>query len=136
MLARGHPVVAIDRTLAGLAGLDDPNLDAIEADLESGAPWPLADRRFAGAVVTNYLHRPLLTTLLSALSPDGALIYETFAQGNERLGRPRDPAFLLAPGELLELVRGRLRVLAYEDLVVDDPRPACVQRICAVGPGR
>jgi hypothetical protein len=60
------------------------------------------------------------------------LIYETFAAGNERFGRPSNPAFLLHPGELLDVVRGRLRVLAYEDLQVADPRPAMVQRICAV----
>jgi hypothetical protein len=69
--------------------------------------------------------------LLAALAPDGVLIYETFAAGNERYGRPSNPAFLLQPGELLEAVRGRLRVVAYEDLHVADPRPAMIQRICA-----
>jgi len=59
------------------------------------------------------------------------LVYETFARGNERFGKPSNPAFLLAPGELLEAVRGRLRVLAFEDLVVEEPRPAAIQRICA-----
>jgi hypothetical protein len=60
------------------------------------------------------------------------LIYETFAEGNERFGRPSNPAFLLRPGELLDVARGRLRVLAYEDLFVNDPKPAMVQRICAI----
>ena len=70
----------------------------------------------------------------NALAEDGALIYETFALGNERFGKPSNPDFLLRPGELLELVRGKLRVLAYEDLQVSLPKPAMVQRICAVGP--
>jgi len=82
-------------------------------------------------VVTNYLWRPLFPELIAGLEPGGVLIYETFAKGNERFGKPRNPAHLLEPGELLEAVRGTLRVLAYEDLVLDDPRPAAVQRICA-----
>ena len=85
-------------------------------------------------VVFNYLHRPLFARLLSALAPAAALIYETFAEGNERFGRPSNPAFLLKPGELLDVTRGRLRVLAYEDLYVNEPRPAMIQRICAVNP--
>ncbi|MFQ5948414.1 MAG: SAM-dependent methyltransferase, partial [Acidimicrobiia bacterium] len=68
---------------------------------------------------------------VAAVEPGGVLIYETYARGNERLGRPTNPDFLLEPGELLEAVRGSLRVVAYEDLVVDEPRPAAVQRICA-----
>ena len=82
-------------------------------------------------VVTNYLHRPLLPALVESLERGGLLVYETFAIGNERFGKPSNPAFLLRPGELLEAVHGRLRVLAYEDLVVEEPRPAAVQRICA-----
>jgi len=102
----------------------------LEADLEE-APWPYPGRRFDAIVVTNYLHRPLLPTLAGSLEPGGMLIYETFALGNERFGKPSNPAYLLAPGELLEAVRGTLRVLAFEDLVVSDPRPAAIQRLAA-----
>jgi SAM-dependent methyltransferase len=131
----GHPVEAVDRDpalLAGLAGV--PGITARCADLEAGL-WPYAGERFAGIVVANYLYRPLFPRLLDALAAPGVLIYETFAAGNERYGRPSNPAFLLEPGELLEVVRGRLRVVAYEDLFVEDPRPAMVQRICAINPG-
>ena len=100
------------------------------ADLEAGT-WPYPGERFGGIIVTNYLHRPLLATLIDALDARGVLIYETFAAGNESYGRPSNPAFLLAPGELLDTVRGRLRVIAYEDLYVESPRSAMVQRICA-----
>ena len=133
--ARGHPVEAVDRDAAGLAGLAGiAGITARCADLES-APWPYAGRTFAGIIVTNYLHRPLFPHLLAALAPGGVLIYETFAAGNERYGRPANPDFLLRPGELLEVVRGRLTVIAYEDLLVSVPKPARVQRICAVNPG-
>ena len=132
-LALGHGVVALDRDTTRLADLTGtPGLEVIEADLEAGGPFPLAGRRFAGIVVTNYLHRPLFPALIAALEPGGALIYETFAQGNARFGKPSNPDFLLKPGELLEAVRGRLRVIAYEDLIVEQPRPAAVQRLCAV----
>ena len=128
-LARGHPVVAVDRDTSRL--IPQPTLTIMNADLESG-PWPLGTRRFAGVVVTNYLHRPLFPAIAGAVADGGALIYETFAQGNERFGKPSNPDFLLRPGELLELARAAgLRVLAYEDLTVETPRPACVQRIAA-----
>ena len=73
--------------------------------------------------------------MVGALAPRGVLIYETFAVGNERYGRPRNPEFLLQPGELLEAVRGQLQVLAFEDMYFDDPKPAMMQRICAVRSG-
>jgi SAM-dependent methyltransferase len=127
----GLQVAAVDRdsqAVAGLVGL--PGVTVTLADLESG-PWPFTGQRFEGIVVTNYLHRPLLSALRDTLAPDGVLIYETFAAGNERYGRPSNPQFLLEAGELLELCRG-LRVIAYEDLYVDAPRSAMVQRVCAV----
>lgn len=130
--SRGHPVVAVDRdpvALGRLAGV--PGVTTRRADLEQG-DWPCPGEQFAGIVVTNYLHRPLFAHLLPALAPAAVLIYETFAEGSERFGRPSNPAFLLRPGELLDIARGRLRVLAYEDLQVNDPRPAMVQRICAI----
>ncbi len=132
---RGHVVHAVDRDAVALAGLTAvKNVMTCCADLESGS-WPYAPHTgtaFGAVVVTNYLHRPLFPLLFDALAPGGVLIYETFALGNERYGRPSNPDFLLRPGELLEVVRGRLRVLAYEDLFVDLPKPAMVQRICAV----
>jgi SAM-dependent methyltransferase len=130
--ARGHPVVAVDRDPRKLASLESvPGVEPRCADLEAG-PWPFAGERFAGIVVVNYLHRPLFDHLLAALEPGGALIYETFAAGNERYGRPSNPEHLLGPGELLEVVRGKLRVIAYEDLFVAEPRPSMVQRLCAM----
>jgi SAM-dependent methyltransferase len=130
LLARlGFEVHAVDRD-ASLFRDRPPAVQLVEADIEAG-PWPFEGRRFDGIVVTNYLHRPLLATLVGSLEPGGVLVYETFAQGNERFGKPSNPAFLLAPGELLESVRGRLRVVAYEDRVVDTPRPAAIQRLCA-----
>ena len=134
-LARGHRVVAVDRELEGLADLaEHTRLERVEADLENETPFALEGRRFAAVIVTNYLHRPLMPALVAAVDSDGVLVYETFAAGNERFGRPRNPDFLLRSGELLDAVRGHLRVIAYEDLIVDKPHPAAVQRICAVGP--
>jgi SAM-dependent methyltransferase len=129
LAAQGFEVVAVDRD-PGLFPDPPANVSLVAADLEA-APWPFAGRRFDAIVVTNYLHRPLLPVLAGSLAPGGVLVYETFARGNERFGRPSNPDFLLAPGELLDLARGRLRVVAYEDLVVEVPRPAAVQRLCA-----
>jgi SAM-dependent methyltransferase len=135
--ARGHAVTAIDRDAAALATMDgEPNIVTVAADIENAA-WPLAaDAAFAAVVVTNYLHRPLFPHLLHALVPGGVLIYETFAQGNETVGKPSNPAFLLKPGELLDAVRGPLRIVAFQDGFLADPRPAFIQRVCAVKEAR
>lgn len=131
-LRQGYCVVAVDRDLSGVADLAGaPGCERIVADLEDGGLWPLGGRRFEGVVVTNYLHRPLLPRLVESVAPGGMLIYETFARGNERFGRPSNPAFLLAPGELLDAVRGRLQVVAYEHGLVARPKPAVVQRLAA-----
>ncbi|HTE13782.1 MAG TPA: methyltransferase domain-containing protein [Burkholderiales bacterium] len=130
--ARGHVVDAVDRNASALASLADvAHVTPLCSDLETAA-WPYAPGTYAGVVVANYLHRALFPHLIDALAPGGVLIYETFAWGNERYGRPSNPDFLLKPGELLEVVRGKLFVHSYEDLLVDEPRTARVQRICAV----
>ena len=132
LLDRGLAVTALDRDAGALAALHGAaGLEVVEADLEDGGPWPLGSRRFDAVVVTNYLHRPLMPAIVAAVAPGGLLLYETFAAGNERFGRPRNPNHLLWPGELLEAARGALRVLAYEDLVVERPAPAAIQRLCA-----
>lgn len=130
MLARmGFEVDAVDRDKSLFAD-PPPRVALLEADIESG-PWPYPGRKFDGIVVTHYLHRPLLPVLAGCLERGGVLIYETFAQGNERFGKPSNPAFLLAPGELLDAVHGKLRVIAYEDLTVEQPKPAALQRLVA-----
>jgi hypothetical protein len=103
-------------------------------DLETGDPKTTIGQLgggYDGIVVTNYLHRPLLRPLAAALAPGGALIYETFMVGNERFGRPRNPDFLLRPGEWLEAFAA-LGVVAFEQGEVAQPRPAMVQRIVAI----
>ena len=121
----GLEVIAVDRQVQHIEGVK-----FVQADLE-GAPWPFAGQRYAGIVVTNYLHRPLFRFLADSLHDGGVLIYETFMAGNERYGRPSNPDFLLRPGELLEAF-GALSVVAFEQGRVERPKPAVVQRICAV----
>ena len=128
----GYRVDAVDRDAATLVQLDGAiGVTILAADLENG-PWPYAAEKFSGIVVTNYLHRPLFPKLLNSLAGGGMLIYETFAAGNERYGRPSNSDFLLRPGELLEVVRGKLNVIAFEEGLVEQPGFAVVQRICAV----
>ena len=136
---RGHPVAGVDHAqqaldaLADLAG--DGSAQLVQADIENGS-WPFMDggqpRRFDVVVVTNYLWRALLPTILQSLAPGGVLLYETFAIGNETVGKPSRPDFLLLPGELLRLCAG-LRVVAFEDGFCEHPA-RFVQRIAAVAP--
>jgi len=128
---QGYQVAAVDRDAQALEPLAlVARVEVKRADLEAD-PWPYPGAVFAGIVCANYLYRPLFPVLLDSLEPDGLLIYETFAVGNERYGRPSNPQFLLRPGELLAVVHRRLHVVAYEDMFVSSPRPAMVQRICA-----
>jgi len=129
LLDMGLRVCAVDRTASALLPLAGPRCEVRELDLETGAPWQLGGG-YDAIVVANYLHRPLLPALAAALAPGGVLIYETFAQGNERFGQPRNPDFLLCPGELLEAFAA-LAVIAFEQGEVTRPRPAVVQRIAA-----
>ena len=131
----GHRVTALDSSAEALAaiGLPAERFETVLADIENG-PWPLAGRQFDVVVVTNYLWRPLLPTLLGSLAPGGVLIYETFAAGNETVGKPSRPDFLLQPGELLQLCQS-LRTVAYEDgfeTALAGTTARFVQRIAAV----
>lgn len=124
---QGFLVDAVDR--ADLPKLS-PRIAFKRADIEAD-PWPYAGKQFAAVVVANYLHRPLMNTLVESVAPEGWLIYETFSAGNEQFGRPSRADFLLQPEELLHVVHGRLTVVAYENGFVDTPKPAMVQRIAA-----
>ena len=130
LLDMGLSVTAVDRDVEGLRDLAGAGCDVRAIDLEAPGGWVLGDG-YDGIIVTNYLHRPLLRPIGAALARHGVLIYETFAAGNERFGRPRNPDFLLRPGELLDVVRPALDVVAYEALEVAEPKPAMVQRIAA-----
>jgi SAM-dependent methyltransferase len=134
--ALGHPVLAVDRDPDALRAQAGQGITAMAFDLETPTlAWPFDAGRFAAIVVTNYLHRPLMAHLAASLAPDGVLIYETFAQGNEAFGKPSNPAFLLEPGELLRQAGAAgLAVIAFEDGYLAQPKPAMVQRLCAVGP--
>ena len=129
---RGFRVEAVDRdgiALQLLQGLSRVN--AREADLE-GPDWPYEGRQFDAVVVMNYLFRPRFSQLLALLRPGGVLIYETFMLGNERFGKPSNPEFLLRPNELLQRLAGDWTIVAFEQGEVQSPRPAAMQRVCAV----
>jgi SAM-dependent methyltransferase len=128
-LVRGHPVTAVDRHVAALEPHD--GLEIMQCDLEDGSPWILENRQFSAVMVVNYLYRPLLPRLVEAVAPGGLLLYDTFAIGNEAFGRPRNPEFLLRPGELPAAVKGELVVLDYFHGRIESPEPAIRQQICA-----
>ena len=128
----GHQILAVDRDISMMETLKSALIQTLKLDLED-SEWPLLKQEFSAIVVTNYLYRPFLDELPKMLCEGGVLIYETFAEGNAQFGKPSNPKFLLKPGELLALAqRSGLKVIAYEDICLDQPKPAMVQRICAV----
>lgn len=124
----GHFVTGVDRNPDAIAAVA-PLGEAICADIENG-PWPLQGRTFGGVVVTNYLWRPLWPHILASLAPQSVLIYETFSTGNESVGKPSRPDFLLQQGELLNVCKG-LRVVAFQEVFIPQPE-RFVQSIVAV----
>jgi SAM-dependent methyltransferase len=131
----GFSVVGVDRDAAALGAVrETAGVETRVADIEAG-PWPFAPGEFDGVVVTHYLWRPLFANLVAALRPGGVLIYETFALGNERYGRPANPDHLLQRDELLRRVEP-LSIVAFEQGFVSTPKPAVIQRICAVSDER
>ena len=132
LVAQGFQVTALDRDEAAVNALRDV-AEGVVADIETGA-WPLPGRQFDALLVTNYLWRPLLPALRAAVAPGGVVIYETFALGQQAIGKPSRPDFLLHSGELLQAFAS-WRVVAFEDgygcdTAADAPR--YVQRIVAV----
>lgn len=131
----GWRVTGVDRDTTATAPLQSL-AKIVDADIENG-PWPLADRQFDLVVVCNYLWRPLFDTIKSAVKPGGWLIWETFADGQQSIGRPSRPDFLLQRGELLRVCEG-WRIAAYEDLFEDGADattpPRFVQRVAAIRP--
>lgn len=141
-LERNHPVAVIDIAQVAIESIaiklspeQRSRCELIQADIENGA-WPLPGERFACVIVTNYLWRPLMPTLIQSIAEGGVLIYETFAQGNETVGKPSRPDFLLRPGELLQVCReAGLRVIAFEDGFLSEP-DRFVQHIVAIAPDK
>ncbi|MFK7965518.1 MAG: class I SAM-dependent methyltransferase [Burkholderiaceae bacterium] len=132
----GHQVLAVDKNDQALKTLAAKNsrIETLVCDLEA-APWPFSQRRFDAIVVTNYLFRERLSLLPGLLAPGGRLIYATFGLGNEQYGRPSNPDFLLAPGELIRLAqRSGLIIAGFESGVSTTPKPAVVERLCAWRP--
>ena len=129
LAAAGMLVTGVDRDAAAIAPLRDA-AEIIEADIENG-PWPLVGRQFDLVLVSNYLWRPLWPQILASVAPDGWLIYETFADGHQTIGRPARPDFLLRRGELLEVCR-HLRIVAFEDGFESVVNERYVQRVAAI----
>ena len=133
LLEQGYKVTAIDRDVSQLSiAQETDNLKIIEHDLEGSARWPFVAKAFDGIVAVNYLSRPLFPKIIDGLAHNGILIYQTFAIGNAKFGRPRNPDFLLRENELLDAFAQRLTVVEFHQGYIEKPSPAIVQRICCI----
>jgi SAM-dependent methyltransferase len=140
LLEQGHCVVALDRRIDDLLAIrserpanDRHRIEVVQADLEDGSLWPFKGRRFAAVIVVNYLYRPLFPLLLESLSSNGLLLYDTFAVGQETIGKPTNPDFLLRQGELLDQVGDHLQVIAFEQgRIRGSDGDAIKQRLAAI----
>jgi len=137
-LARaGLPVIGLDLDRERLEALRASALAGalpvalLRADLEAGARIPLADASCGAVVVFRYLHRALAREIVRVLAPGGLLLYETFTRSQRGIAQhPKNPAFLLEPGELPKLFAA-LEPLHVEEAVVSAPVPEAVARLVA-----
>ena len=133
LLETGRRVFALDCNISQLEDLrENDSVTIIKHDLETANSWPFSPQTFDGIVVTNYLYRPLYPRIIDALAVNGVLIYQTFAVGNEKYGRPRNPDFLLKEDELLETFGTQLEVVNYSHGYIQKPSPAEMQSICCI----
>ena len=129
---KGFKLLLVDNQISKAKDLQNvEGIKLVEYDLEAGNSLPFPASSFQGIVVTNYLYRPIFPQLLCLLDVGGILIYETFAVGHEKYGRPKNPNYLLNSGELINLVSPQMRVIAYEERLITRPTKAYVQRIVA-----
>lgn len=130
-LDKGFFVTAVDREIDELKEFSSlKRLEILKYDIEGSEEWPFSDRTFDGVIVVNYLYRPIFPKLSEVIAKDGLLIYQTFFEGNEVFGRPRNPDFLLKPNELLDVFGNKLKIICFEQGYVNDPSPAMIQGIC------
>ncbi|MGH9866985.1 MAG: rhodanese-like domain-containing protein [Candidatus Polarisedimenticolia bacterium] len=140
LAAAGFHVKAVDRDAASIEALNEDarrlglEIQAEPLDLEAGDTG-LGEGLYDLVIVIHYLHRPLLPSLARTLRPGGILLYETFTRDQAQRGHPRNPDFLLDPGELPRLV-APLEILRQRE---GEFEGRCVAGVAArrnvVGPG-
>ncbi len=129
---KGFKLILLDNQIAKAKHLQNvENIELMEYNVEGGSSLPFLTSSFKGIVVTNYLYRPIFPQLICLLDDGGVLIYETFAVGHEKYGRPTNPDFLLKSGELISRISPQMRIIAYEERLITWPAKAYVQRIAA-----
>lgn len=115
MAAQGLDVSAWDYAPAAIEDLQrrarERGLD-IHAEVQDVIAAPLPPDSFDVISVSYFLERDLAPAIAAALRPGGLLFYETFTREAVTDNGPSNPAFRLAPNELLRLFSG-LRVVDY-----------------------
>jgi tellurite methyltransferase len=106
LATKGLVVILCDRSqkalrrAANLARKNHVRVKLWQVDLEEAGADPLPREAFAGILVFHYLHRPLIPGIKRSIEKGGILLYETFTTAQAQFGRPKNPDFLLNPGEL------------------------------------
>ena len=132
LLNNGYQVTAVDiDTTLVKQNFSNKKLNIVKCDLETLSSWPFGKNSFLGIIVVNYLHRPLYSRIMESLEEGGVLIYQTFADGNSRYGKPKNPDYLLKRGEL-KTVFGGMRIISYQHGYLSYPSQSVVQRICCI----
>ncbi len=120
LATRGFDVDGVDadphrvsRARAASRQLGAP-IRAVVGNVEDGT-YIIPIETYDVIIVFNFLHRPLINDIREGVVPGGVVVYQTYTAAQARLGRPKNPDHLLAPGELKQLFAG-WETLAYREL--------------------
>lgn len=135
LASRDLPVICCDisrETLSSARKLAAENSIKVkfwQVDLEGPKMNPFSEAFFGGILVFRYLHRPLIPCIKKALKKRGLLIYETFTIEQPKFGKPRNPNFLLKPGELLGWFKDWEIIYHFEG-IKENPKRSVAQIVC------
>jgi len=95
---------------------------AITAQVRDVLQYPPSADTYDVIVVSRFLERTIIPSLIQSLKPAGLVFYQTFSKNKDTNAGPNNPAFLLDENELLRLFSGLTILVYHEEGQVGDCR--------------
>ena len=115
----GYQVLAVDINQESLNCFSNKLITKKIKDIENLKNWPLEKIKFDIIVVTNFLNRTIFPSIIESIKKGGYLIYETFSEGQQNIGKPSNPKYILQQRELINLCV-ELNLIAYEEIYTEN----------------
>ena len=115
----GYNVLAVDINQESLNCFNNKLIKKKIIDIENLKNWPLEKVNFDIIVVTNFLNRSIFSSIIKSINKNGYLIYETFSEGHQNIGKPSNPDYILKQRELIS-VCVELKLISYEEIYTEN----------------